>query len=196
MRTVLLAMLVAVSGFPVVASAGGAEVGQPAPAFVLPDQDGTPVELAKLRGKIVVLEWINPDCPFVQRHEREGTMKRLAARFADQGVVWLAVNSTHYMDAAASREYRAKHGLPYPILVDRDGKVGHLYGARTTPHLFVIDRDGTLVYAGGIDDDPRGKKKPGERTHYVEEVLEALTGGKPVPYRETRPYGCSVKYAG
>src|SRR5262245_44749875 len=135
-----------------------ATVGQTAPEFTLKDQDGKEVDLAKLRGKIVVLEWTNPDCPFVQRHYEAKTMSPLADKFRDRDVVWLAVNSTHYMDAAKDRAWRSQQGFPYPVLDDRGGTVGGAYGAKTTPHMFVIDRKGALVYAGAIDDDPPGSK--------------------------------------
>src|SRR5262245_13787815 len=135
---------------------GAATVGQAAPEFVVKDQDGREVDLAKLRGKIVVLEWTNPDCPFVQRHYRAKTMSTLADRFKDRDVVWLAVNSTSYMDAGRDRAWRAEQGFSYPVLDDRAGSVGGAYGARTTPHMFVIDKTGAIVYQGAIDDDAAG----------------------------------------
>jgi peroxiredoxin len=167
--------------------------GQPAPAFTAKDQDGKPVDLAGLRGKIVVLEWANPDCPFVQRHYQAGTMARLADRFRDRDVVWLAVNSTHAMAAARDGAWRSEQGFTHPVLDDRAGVLGAAYGAKTTPHLFVIDREGVLVYQGAIDDDAAGAKGAGAR-NYVAEALDALVAGKPVPVAETKPYGCSVKY--
>src|SRR5262245_39091763 len=129
-----------------------AVVGQPAPGFTLQDQDGHETDLGKLRGKIVVLEWTNPDCPFVQRHYGAKTMKTLAERFRERDVVWLAINSTSYMDAARDRAWRTQQGFSYPVLDDHAGAVGSAYGAKTTPHMFVIDRSGTLVYGGAIDD--------------------------------------------
>lgn len=182
------------------ASPGGAGLraaeampGAAAPDFTLSDTEGQPVKLGSFAGKIVVLEWINPDCPFVQRVYQSGIMKDLATEYGRKGVVWLAVNSTHYMDAAASRQWKEKYALPYPILDDRAGAVGRMYGAQTTPHMFVIDKSGKLVYAGGLDDDPRGDRdKPGD---YVRQALDALLAGKVVALAETKPYGCSVKYA-
>ena len=171
-----------------------ATVGQAAPEFAVKDQDGREVDLAKLRGKIVVLEWTNPDCPFVQRHYRAKTMSTLADRFKDQDVVWLAVNSTNYMDAATDRAWRTQQGLSYPILDDRAGTVGGAYGAKTTPHMFVIDKAGTVVYEGAIDDDAAGASE-GSARNYVAEALDDVTTGKPVRVAETKPYGCSVKYA-
>ncbi len=163
-----------------------------APAFVLKDQDGNEVALSAQRGKVVVLEWFNPDCPFVKRHHQGGTMRDLAARYAGKGVVWLAVNSTHYMDAATTRKWHDEWKLPYPVLIDRHGKVGHLYEAKSTPHMFVINGAGEIVYRGAIDNDPRGREKA--PTNYLAKALEDLLAGRPVATPETRPYGCSVKY--
>jgi len=170
-----------------------ATTGQAAPEFTAKDQDGQEVDLAKLRGKIVVLEWTNPDCPFVQRHYRAKTMTTLADRFKGQDVVWLAVNSTNYMDAAKDRAWRSEQGFAYPILDDSAGTVGGAYGAKTTPHMFVIDKTGTLVYQGAIDDDAAGASE-GSARNYVAEALDDVTAGKPVRVTETKPYGCSVKY--
>ena len=169
-------------------------VGQPAPGFTLKDQDGAEVDLAKLRGKIVVLEWTNPDCPFAQRHAEAKTMSTLADRYRGKGVVWLGVDSTSYLDAARDRAWRSEHELPYPVLDDHKGTVGTAYGAKTTPHMFVIDGTGTVVYEGAIDDDATGDKGKQAR-NYVAEALDEVTAGQPVKLAETKPYGCSVKYA-
>jgi peroxiredoxin len=191
-RTWLAAMLLAL---PVAGAAGAAAtVGQAAPEFSVRDQDGREVDLGKLRGKIVVLEWTNPDCPFVQRHYRAKTMNTLADRFKDRDVVWLAVNSTSYMDAAKDRAWRTEQGFSYPVLDDRAGAVGGAYGAKTTPHMFVIDKTGTVVYQGAIDDDAAGSNE-GSVRNYVAEALDDVTTGKPVRVAETKPYGCSVKYS-
>ena len=191
-RTWIMAAVLAVAA----ARAAGAigTIGQPAPGFALKDQDGQEVDLGKLRGKVVVLEWTNPDCPFVQRHYKSKTMTTLADRFRGRDVVWLAVNSTSYMDAGNDREWRTKQGFSYPILDDSKGIVGGAYGAKTTPHMFVIGKDGTLVYAGAIDDDPAGAKE-GTARNYVAEALDEVTAGKAVGVAETKPYGCSVKYS-
>jgi peroxiredoxin len=191
-RTWLAAMLLAL---PVAGAAGAAAtLGQAAPEFSVRDQDGREVDLGKLRGKIVVLEWTNPDCPFVQRHYRAKTMSTLADRFKDRDVVWLAVNSTSYMDAAKDRAWRTEQGFSYPVLDDRAGAVGGAYGAKTTPHMFVIDKTGTVVYQGAIDDDAAGANE-GSARNYVAEALDDVTTGKPVRVAETKPYGCSVKYS-
>ena len=188
-----LILAAAVLGAATVAQAT-ATVGQPAPGFTLKDQDGAEVDLAKLRGKIVVLEWTNPDCPFAQRHAEAKTMSTLADRYRGKGVVWLGVDSTSYLDAARDRAWRSEHELPYPVLDDHKGTVGTAYGAKTTPHMFVIDGSGTVVYAGAIDDDATGDKGKQAR-NYVAEALDEVTAGQPVKLAETKPYGCSVKYA-
>ncbi len=171
----------------------GVTVGDPAPAFTLTDTAGNEVSLSAYDGKVVVLEWLNPDCPFVQRHYQAGTMKNLATNYGAKGVVWLTINSTKYMDAAANAKFKAANDLPYPILVDQAGQVGHLYGAVTTPLMYVIDGGGRLVYIGAIDDDPRGNKD-GPATNYVAAALDEVVAGKAVTTAETKPYGCSVKY--
>jgi peroxiredoxin len=191
-RTWLAAMLLAL---PVAGAAGAAAtLGQAAPEFSVRDQDGREVDLGKLRGKIVVLEWTNPDCPFVQRHYRAKTMSTLADRFKERDVVWLAVNSTSYMDPAKDRAWRTEQGFSYPVLDDRAGAVGGAYGAKTTPHMFVIDKTGSVVYQGAIDDDAAGANE-GSARNYVAEALADVTTGKPVRVAETKPYGCSVKYS-
>jgi peroxiredoxin len=188
---VLMAVLLAVATPG--AAGDGVEVGQRAPGFTLTGDDGTQVSLSDASGKVVVLEWINPDCPFVKRHYEAGTMKALAERYAGKGVVWLAINSTHYMSAEDGKKMRSAHELPYPILDDHDGTVGRSYGAATTPHMFIIDAEGTVVYEGAIDDDPRGRKGE-EATSYVAAALDALLAGQAVEPSRTKPYGCSVKY--
>ena len=193
MRTMIGLVAAAVVGVVPAAFAGDASVGDSAPDFTLEDLNGKPVTLSKIEG-VRVLEWVNPDCPFVQRHYKAGTMKKLAAEYAGKGVTWLTINSTNYMDAEANRKFAQANGLSQRILVDQDGKVGHLFGAATTPHMFVIDGSGTIVYAGAIDSDPRGSG--GETvTNYVAAALDELLAGKPVSTPETTPYGCSVKYA-
>jgi peroxiredoxin len=170
-------------------------VASAAPDFTLTDQNGKTVSLSDYKGKIVVLEWINPDCPFVQRHYKAGTMADLATRYGEKGVVWLAINSTNYMGQKDNAKWVETYKLPYPILDDHDGAVGHAYSAKTSPHMYVIDASGNIVYQGAIDDDPRGSKPPAERTQYVAKALDELLAGQPVSVAESKPYGCSVKYA-
>jgi len=191
LKTVLFVLAVVVA-MPAMAG-DGVSVGDTAPTFTLTDTAGNQVSLSDFEDKIVVLEWLNPDCPFVQRHYKAGTMKNLATKYADDGVVWLTINSTNYMDAAANAKFKSDNGLPYTILVDQSGEVGHLYGAMTTPHMYIIDQSGTLAYIGAIDDDPRGNK--GEpAVNYVAVALDEVLAGKSVTTAETKPYGCSVKY--
>lgn len=192
LKRIALVVLAAFVAVPAMAG-DGVSVGDAAPNFTLADTAGKAVSLSDFEGKIVVLEWLNPDCPFVKRHYKAGTMKGLAAEYADDGVVWLTINSTDYMDAAANAKFKADNKLPYTILVDQSGEVGHLYGAVTTPHMYIIDAGGTLVYIGAIDDDPRGNK--GESAvNYVAAALDEVVAGQAVATAETKPYGCSVKY--
>ena len=191
MRTVTIALVLTLA---VPAMAGdGVGVGDKAPDFSLADTAGNEVSLSDFEGKTVVMEWLNPDCPFVQRHYKTGTMKKLATTYGGEGVVWLTINSTNYMDAADNAKFKAANELPYTILVDQSGEVGHLYGAKTTPHMYIIDGSSELVYIGAIDDDPRGGKGDGA-TNYVAAALDEVVAGKDVTTAETKPYGCSVKY--
>lgn len=169
-----------------------ATVGEPAPSFTLTDQAGNEHSLADLRGKIVVLEWINPQCPYVQRHYGAGTMTGLDGEFPDDEVTWLAIDSSHFVEAADAEAWRQEHEIAYPILLDNSGEVGHAYDATTTPNMFVIDGEGVLRYSGAIDDDPRGRND--SPTNYVNQAVQALRNGDPVETAQTEPYGCSVKY--
>jgi peroxiredoxin len=170
-----------------------AAIGQPAPEFKLDDQTGKPVALSDFKGKIVVLEWTNKDCPFVQRHFKERTAATLANKYKDQGVVWLQIDSTNNHNTSINAKTVADNNLPFPILNDAQGTVGHMYGAKTTPHVFIVNKDGTLAYMGGMDNDPEGKKA--DRVNYVSKALDELLAGKSVSTPETKSYGCSVKYA-
>jgi peroxiredoxin len=164
-----------------------------APGFTLPDARGNKVSLDDFKDKIVVLEWMNYDCPFSRRHYERGTFNALAAKYKDKGVVWLGVNSTHYVTAEKTAEFAEKHKAAYPILLDPAGDAGHAYGAQTTPHIFII-AGGKVVYNGGIDDDPGGDKPAAAVTQFVDMALGELAADKPVSIPETKPYGCSVKY--
>ncbi|MGO8703726.1 MAG: thioredoxin family protein [Candidatus Brocadiia bacterium] len=166
---------------------------KPAPGFTLTDQKGNTVKLSDFKGKVVVLEWTNPDCPFVQRHYKAGTMAMLAKAYAPRGVVWLAINTTYYMDRAKDADWAAKQQIAYPVLGDHDGKAGKAYGAKSSPHMFVIDANGNIAYQGAIDNDANGEKKEGA-VNYVALALDAVLAGKPVAIPATKPYGCSVKY--
>ncbi|MCB0339284.1 MAG: redoxin domain-containing protein [Bdellovibrionales bacterium] len=195
LTNLILGLVVALTSYcQCFASPGSLGVGDKAPLFTLSDQDGAQVQLSDFKGKIVVLEWTNPDCPFVKRHYATGTSKALEARYREKGVVWLAINSTSYMSADESRAFKEANQLPYKILSDFQGNVGRLYGAKTTPHLFVIDQQGAIVYQGAYDDDPRGENS-GSSFNYVAAALDSLFENKSVERAETQPYGCSVKYA-
>lgn len=172
--------------------APAARVGQPAPDFTLPDSTGREHSLSSLRGKLVVLEWTNPGCPFVQRHTREHSMDRARQAVDAQRLVWLGVDSSNFVTPASLETWRRDNHLPNAILLDPSGRVGHLYGARATPHMFVIDARGILRYAGAIDDDPFDREP--NPTNFVARVLGALVRGS-APPASNAPYGCSVKYA-
>jgi len=170
-----------------------AAIGQPAPDFLLSDLDGNEVRLSDHFAGTVVLEWFNPGCPFVVRSHTTG---ELASWPNEAGVTWYAINSgatgKQGNGVELNRQARAKWKMKAPILLDEDGTVGRAYGAKTTPHKFVI-HDGVLVYAGAIDDDVRGDKGDA-RVNYVKQALAELAADKPVSVPETKSYGCSVKY--
>jgi peroxiredoxin len=183
------------------AATGPAQVGAPAPDFTLQDLDGKSVSLSQFRGKLVVLEWFNPGCPFVRASHTLGSLKGLAEKHAGEGVVWLAINSGGQGKQGngldANREGVAEFGLHHPVLVDESGKVGQLYGAERTPHMFVISPEGVLVYRGAIDNSPDGEGQSpagGKLVNYVDGAISAVQTGAKVSPAETKPYGCGVKY--
>ncbi|MBX3363187.1 MAG: thioredoxin family protein [Phycisphaeraceae bacterium] len=176
-----------------------AKVGEKAPNFVLKDLDGKEHELAKYTadGKIVVLEWFNAECPFVKKHHTlNKTMYETHKAFKDKDVVWIAINSGAPGEQGTGVEFNKKavkdFEMAYPLALDESGKVGRMYGAKTTPHMYVIDRNGILAYAGAIDNN-RSARQVGD-INYVKDALKALTSGETVATRETEAYGCSVKY--
>ena len=178
-----------------------AQVGSVAPAFTLTDSNGRKVDLASYRGKTVVLEWTNHECPFVGKHYGAKNMQEQQAEAASQGVVWLTVNSAAagkqgQLDAAGANAYLAKvGGKEAAYLIDSDGKVGHAYDAKTTPHMYVIDKDGVLRYMGGIDSIASTDKDDiAKATQYVRQALAEIKNGKAVSVPTSEPYGCSVKY--
>jgi peroxiredoxin len=172
-----------------------AELGQPAPGFELKDVYGKTFTLGEFKDKIVVLEWFNPNCPFVRGRHGDQTMQKTYAKYAGKGVVWLAIDSTAGAKPDNDRVYAAEQHLAYPVLQDGDGRVARVYAAKTTPHMFVIDRSGKLAYTGAIDDDPSGQKDKKSVTNHVAAALEDLLAGKGVAKNKTQPYGCSVKVA-
>lgn len=187
---------------PAAAEATHAEVGKPAPDFVLKDLDGNEVRLSSFKGKTVVLEWFNPGCPFVGNAHTKGSLKDAAKKHVKSGVVWLAINSAapgkQGNGADTNRAGAKKFGMEYPILLDESGEVGKAYGATNTPHMYVIDGEGTLVYKGAIDNSPDGEGESptgGKLIPYVDEALAALASGRTPTTTETKAYGCGVKYA-
>jgi peroxiredoxin len=171
-----------------------ARIGDPAPEFVLPDQNGVNVDLASFANKVVVLEWTNPDCPFVQWHYQHHTMFNLAAQYQVKGVVWLSINSSHDDTNDFNKKWVADQGLFYPVLNDASGAVGHAYGATNTPGMFIIGKNGKLLYRGAIDDDPSQSDRT-DKINYVAQALTEVLANKPVTVPETKQYGCSVKYS-
>lgn len=169
-----------------------ATVGKAAPDFELKDEQGTSYKLSDYKGKIVVLEWTSPKCPYVLRHYEKATMQTTWNKLGNENVVWLAVDSSSFVTPESSSEWKGAEGFKYPLLQDPAGDVGKLYEAKTTPHMYVIDAEGTLRYAGAIDNDPRGKEE--NVTNYVDDAVSALLQGKEVSKSNTQPYGCSVKY--
>lgn len=171
------------------------ESGTTAPGFRLANYDGKMINLSDYKDKIVVLEWFNYECPFVKYHyEKAKTMTTLANKYKDKNVVWLAINSTSHLVAEKNKAFADKHQSSYPILDDRTGGTGRAYGAKTTPHMFIVDTEGKIVYSGAIDDSVLGKKKEGV-INYVDKALSELTTGKTISIFNTEPYGCPVKYA-
>jgi peroxiredoxin len=190
-------------------TAAGAALGQEAPDFSLTDTDGKSVKLRDLRGKTVVLEWFNPDCPFIKHAHTKGPLKDFAKRVANDKLVWLTINSNapnkQGWGAPRNKQAKLEYGIANPVLLDETGKVGRAYGAIKTPHVFVIDPKGVLVYRGGVDNAPIGVVDP-ERPHlsshtkdalesYLEYALSDLAAHRALRLADTPPYGCTVKYA-
>ena len=183
-------------------AAAQAVVGQAAPAFTLTDSDGKSRSSADFGGKVIVLEWWSHECPFVAKHYGSGNMQKLQEAWTGRGVAWLTINSSapgkqgHVGAKAANALMKEKGGTPTAVLLDHDGKVGRAYGAKTTPHMFVIDSKGKVAYAGGIDDKPTTDLADIETaTNHVAVALADITAGRPVAVATSQPYGCSVKYA-
>ncbi len=194
-RTISVVSVAAVAAFALVPAhrmatgadaPGKVELGAPAPDFAMKDVYGKEFKLTEFKGKIVVLEWINQKCPVSRGKHDDDVMQKTYRKHAAEGVIWLAVDSTNGRKAEENRVYAAEKGLAYPILDDSAGKIGRTYGAKTTPHMFVIDRNGNLAYDGAIDDKAN--------KNYVEAAIEDLLAGRPVKTAKTAPYGCSVKY--
>jgi len=196
-----LALFTAALAFAPLHAFATATVDQPAPAFTAATADGKNISLDSLKGKTVVLEWTNHDCPFVKKHYDSGNMQSLQKDATAKGVVWLQVISSApgkqgYVDGATAMKLNsARSAVPTATLLDPDGKLGKLYEAKTTPHIYIIDAKGVLVYKGGIDSIASADKADIAKAEpYVSEALASLAAGKKIAANNTKPYGCSVKY--
>lgn len=202
MRRSLLALAAVCSMVLPMTASAEPKTGEPAPAFTVKDAAGKEVSLDALQGNIVVLEWSNFGCPFVKKHYGAGNIQALQKAAAKDSVVWLSIFSSakgkegYMTPEAAIAEMKKQGGAPAHILMDPDGTLGKLYAAKTTPHIYIIDKEGTLVYQGAIDDKPTADPADIKgANNYAAEALAALKAGTPVAHGTTKPYGCSVKYA-
>jgi len=201
-RTVLTRLALVTVPLLATTAQAAATVGQAAPDFTLRDTGGKPVRLSELRGRHLVLEWTNPGCPFVQKHYRSGNLPTLQKEAVAKNVVWLAINSTspdhgdYLSPPQLARWMDEQRAAASAALMDEDGRVGHAFGARTTPHMYLIDPQGRLIYAGGIDSIPSARVDDIARaTNHVRQALDEALNGRPVSRPTTPPYGCSIKYA-
>ncbi len=201
-RTVLTRLALVTVPLLATTAQAAATVGQAAPDFTLRDTGGKPVRLSELRGRHVVLEWTNPGCPFVRKHYRSGNLPTLQKEAVAKNVVWLAINSTspdhgdYLSPPQLARWMDEQRAAASAALMDEDGRVGHAFGARTTPHMYLIDPQGRLIYAGGIDSIPSARVDDIARaTNHVRQALDEALNGRPVSRPTTPPYGCSIKYA-
>jgi thioredoxin-related protein len=183
------------------ASALAVKVGDPAPGFTAVDSNGKQQRLSDYKGKFVVLEWHNQGCPYTKKHYESGNMQRLQKEWTSKGVVWLTVISSApgtqgFVTPSQENDYlKTMKAAPTAVLMDSGGSLGHLYAAKTTPHMFIIDPNGTLIYNGAIDDHPTSDQSDiASSKNYVSTALQEAMGGQPVKEAATRPYGCSVKY--
>ncbi|PZO87563.1 MAG: thioredoxin family protein [Micavibrio aeruginosavorus] len=201
-KTVFLAAMMAIVSVasPLTANAA-VTVGKPAPDFTGTDTNGKEHKLSDFKGKTVVLEWTNPGCPFVVKHYDSGNMQKLQEEYTGKDVVWLTINSgaegkQGHLTNEEANKYIADHKAKQTAMIlDGKGTIGKLYDAKTTPHMFVIDKDGVLVYDGAIDDnDSANKEDAATANNYVKAALDSIAAGKPVEKSKTKPYGCSVKY--
>ncbi len=173
-----------------------AKLGEPVPTFTLTDSSGQQRSLADYEGRIVVLEWINPECPYVVNCYKTKAMQTAYEKIKamDKSAVWLAINTTYSTGPSQNEMWIKQFKLDYPILLDTDGTVGKLYDARRTPHMFVIDKKGVLRYHGAIDDNKMGSKSLDKTTNYVVNAVQQVVDGETVAPDYIKPYGCTVKY--
>lgn len=201
-RSTLFAMLVALLICAVSPLIWAAKVGEPAPDFTAITSNGKTIHLSDYRGKYVVLEWHNNGCPYVGKHYKSGNMQRLQRQWTNRGVIWFTILSSApgkqgYVTASEENDYLAKmQAAPTAALLDPTGEIGHLYEAKTSPQMVVINPEGIMIYSGAIDDKPTTDLQDvTTATNYVSQALEESMAGKQVQTPTTRPYGCSVKYA-
>jgi peroxiredoxin len=197
----IVALLIGMVGIFDVAAGEAPQIGQFAPDFTAMDSNGDSVRLSEYHGKTVVLEWTNADCPFTRKHYSSGNMQRIQALAQKNGIVWLTINSSapgkqgYVNGAAADALANSRHALPTAVVLDPTGTVGHLYAAKTTPHMFVIDQQGKLEYMGGIDSIASTDEADiGRAEPYLKEAMLAVAAGHAAPHPVTKPYGCSIKY--
>ena len=181
-------------------AAARASVGKPAPDFTLKTLSGETVSLSAFKGKVVVLEWFNPDCPFVRQSHTAGSLEGMAGKVVDDDTVWLAINANaegkQGHSEEANRAGQERYGIDYPILLDRDGSVARSYGAERTPQIYVIDKTGTLVYVGAVDNSGGGDLEDADPLEtYAADAIAAAKKGEPVAKPQTEAWGCTVKYA-
>lgn len=200
--TTILTALLLIGLLPMTAQAQEAQVNESAPDFTLSAADGETHSLSDFDGKYVVLEWLNYGCPFVQKHYESGNMQSLQETYTDKGVVWLSIVSSaegkqgYYPPAEMVKQKEKHNGEMTAILMDPSGEVGRTYGAQVTPHMYVINPEGELIYKGGIDDKPTTDVADIEgATNYVKMALDQAMSGEDVKVQTAKPYGCTVKYA-
>ena len=195
------ALFAGLLGIASLAAGATVQIGQPAPEFTATDSKGHPLTLSEYRGKTVVLEWTNADCPYTRKHYTSGNMQGIQALAQKNGVVWLTVISSapgkqgYVNGPAADALTQSRGAVPTAVVLDSSGTVGRLYGAKTTPHMFVIDKNGALQYMGGIDSIATADVSDiAQAEPYLKEAMLEVVQGKPVAHAVTRPYGCSIKY--
>ena len=202
LRRTLISVATALSGLLFASHTQAApQVGQPAPDFTLTDTAGKTVRLSDFKGKNVVLEWVNPGCPYVRKHYSSANMQGTQREVTGKGVVWLAINSTEtghyeYLPPAKLANWMAEQkATPTATLMDVEGNVGQAYGARTTPHMYIVNPQGKLIYAGGIDSIPSSRAEDVKTAvNYVKQSVSQALAGQALSNPVTRPYGCSIKY--
>lgn len=172
----------------------GAKVGDAAPAWTLTDIKGKEWKSTDFAGKIVVLEWVNPQCPVCKGAHKDGRIGKMVTELKNEGAVHIAINSSHFTSADENEKALKAYGVEYPVLLDLDGKIGKAFGARTTPHMFVIDTTGVLRYSGALDNNAKGDKSGDELINYAVQAVRQIKAGETVTPDYTQPYGCSVKY--